>query len=843
MMVLLAVLLLTSSTIVSASSSKSVTTKSTEKKALVGGDLSVTVKECLDGKAKELKNTGVIISITNSGKDFSGTVQITQVDTMYGQGNTVTEREVLIASGETKELIMPIRAYEREISFSLDIVNSTGKTILSQKLDSTLSTANTSYIGIFSEDVSQLNYFSNSFINVISMDEKNFPSDASVLGWLDVIVINNYDTNKLSAIQYETLKKWVQLGGTLAVGTGENYTKTLGLFKDDFIAGTYNTTQSRDTSFGLTEADVNTITSFSYEDISSYNEIKAITHTPNNATEQKEKDILQGVTPEQEESTTGTTSVVPSVKKEMLDLTITGAFPCVTEGSNLILQRKEYGKGVIELMNTDLGLDNTLWSTLGNQITRILYSCMADERKIELISFLEGYGRGNGLDYTLGSGDSSTMPKTSMFFVILALYLVICGPVLYIVLKRFGKRDYLWGAVPAVAILFTLIITSIGSGNKYRAASINYIHYMFMSNSDSLVEEVQMSVMTPSNKNYTIQLGDGFTGNLADSYDSYYSNGNESYGGTQKIVSFGEENSLKINAATSFGKYSFGASRIRKQEGNYSSTLEYEGTRKLVGQFTNQTGYDFTNCAIISNDKIYVLGKLDSGSSVDASKSYTSTHSGSLYWNDGVDQFIGTTYDEQNRTQRLQFETIEMLYQKYCYVSNRRDEVFVGLVSDTADRVFSDAVSMKSNGISLVVIPMNIAINEELSSTQDSINLDDLLVAYSHTMDQEQGTYYTQDVEYLVCKYQMPDSISNGTLNFTKDSYGNKTVFEPVRMISAYNFTTQGYDIVWLDGEKGDALGKDHINGEKQFILKYDNPLGTEKEAFSLPSIVLEGGE
>lgn len=805
MMVLLAVVLLTSSTSVSASNSKSVTTTSTEKKALVGGDLSVTVKECLDAKAKQLRNTGVIISITNSGKDFSGTVQVTQVDTMYGQGSTATQREVFIASGQTKEVIMPVRAYDREIRFSLDIVNSAGKTVLSQKLDSTLSLANTSYMGIFSEDVSQLNYFSNSFIHVISLDEKTFLPDASVLGWLDVIVINNYDTNKLSALQYEALKEWVQLGGTLVVGTGENYTKTLGLFKDDFIAGTYHTTQSRDTSFGLTEADVKTITEFSYEDISSYNEIKAITHTPSGAKEQKEEDILQGVTPEPEESTTGTTSVVPSVKKEMLDLAITGAFPCVTEGNNLILQRKGYGKGVIQLMNTDLGLDHTMWSTLGNQITRILYSCMANERKIELMNLMDGYGGGNVLDSTLGSGDSSTMPKTSTFFVILALYLVICGPILYIVLKRFGKREYLWGAVPALAILFTLIITSIGSGNKYRTATINYIHYMFMSDSDSVVEDVQMSVMTPSNKNYVIQLGDGFAGNLADNYDSYSWNGNDGYGGTEKIVSIGEENTLKINAATSLGVYSFGATRIRKQEENYSSTLAYEGTRKLVGQFTNLTGYDFTNCAILSNDKVYVLGQLNTGSSVDASQSYMSTHGGNLYWNDGMDQFIGVKYEEQNRTQRLQFETIEMLFQKYCYGSNRSEEVFVGLVSDTEERVFSDAVSMKSNGISLVVIPMNIVTNEELSSTQNVVSLENLLVAYSHTMDRERGRYYTQDVEYLVCKYQMPESISNG--------------------------------------EEGDALSKDHVNAEKQFILKYENPAGTERYPFSLPSIELEGGE
>lgn len=64
---------------------------------------------------------------------------------------------------------------------------------------------------------------------------KDIISNSNNLESLDVIVINNYNTSNLTEDEYLSLKSWVDKGGTLIIGTGENSSKTIGNINKKFF--------------------------------------------------------------------------------------------------------------------------------------------------------------------------------------------------------------------------------------------------------------------------------------------------------------------------------------------------------------------------------------------------------------------------------------------------------------------------------------------------------------------------------------------------------------------------------------------------------------------------------
>lgn len=811
---------------------KNVSAADTQKKPLTGGALSVTVNECLGGNTKEGKTTGIEIAITNNGEDFSGKVQVIQNG--YDVKN-VEEVEVLIAGGESKTVILPVGAANRSTEITLVVTDEEDKVILEKGITLSLTISTNALIGVFSEDATNLSYFSNAFATMVPMSETTFPAETGALDTYDVIIINNYDTSKLSSQQYETLKTWVRKGGTLVIGTGENSTKTLAAFQDDFIAGTYKTTKLVATSLGLSADEIKTISQFQYTDIGEPGDFHTSASAVRNIKILTEEEIVT----KQAQATEEETGTVPIIEKECLDLMVTGADLCLQEGSQPLLQRKEEGKGVIEVFGIDLGLDNTVWSTLGNQLQKIVYSCMATERKLDMLRILDGYFGVGGIG-ALSDGDISNIPKTSKFFLLIVIYLIIVGPVLYLLLKKYGKRDYLWGAIPIVAVLFTILITSVGGGNKYRKASVSYVEYVYLSESNTVVDTVQLSITTPKSKDYNFELSNGYVGEQTDSwvYD-YVWGGDNSYATTTIGNSSGEKEQIYIDSATAFGNYTFGALRIKTQDTPYESTVDYDNSNNLTGMFTNHSGFNLSNCAILSSDKIYVLGKVDEGESVDASTAVKSYHYGDIYWNDGMEQLIGSTYDMAGRMERLKYDAIISLYNSYLGSVANTAEFFIGFVEEGAEDTFTDGIDVDASGITLVIIPLNTVQNKEKESIS-SDNINEMLTAATSSITSQSFEEYTADQQELVCQYQLAEAISNVSLSI--DFY-SKNGYDVANTVYAYNFDTKAYMKVLDYNTISCDLGKEYISEDHQMVLKYLSPLANNYDTYALPLVMMEGGQ
>lgn len=65
---------------------------------------------------------------------------------------------------------------------------------------------------------------------LILLDQKALPSDARGLELLDILLINGFSTESLTEDQRTAILQWVERGGTLLLGTGQEAEKVLGDF-------------------------------------------------------------------------------------------------------------------------------------------------------------------------------------------------------------------------------------------------------------------------------------------------------------------------------------------------------------------------------------------------------------------------------------------------------------------------------------------------------------------------------------------------------------------------------------------------------------------------------------
>lgn len=68
---------------------------------------------------------------------------------------------------------------------------------------------------------------------LILLDQKALPSDARGLELLDILLINGFSTESLTEDQRTAILQWVERGGTLLLGTGQEAEKVLGGFSED----------------------------------------------------------------------------------------------------------------------------------------------------------------------------------------------------------------------------------------------------------------------------------------------------------------------------------------------------------------------------------------------------------------------------------------------------------------------------------------------------------------------------------------------------------------------------------------------------------------------------------
>ncbi len=513
--------------------------------------------EIVSTETDENGYTTAVFSIKNNGKDFSGYARLCMFEN-YGDAFAV-EKLTSISAGESINLSLtfthpldfdPVRGVTR-----FEMRDGSGKRVgyqILQYKDAGMGNV----MGILADDTTGLHPLTlNVYLSSLSNYEnvsittevvKNVTDTDELLGYR-YLLIDGYDTESLDKKTIEGIENWVRSGGILLIGTGDTVNTFTG-FDKDFIDMDYSTDNNGKPYF---------FKQSSHQFAMDYYDTVDVTT------------LLPG--------DTYSTYVNNCIKSEGNGFIIVA--DCSLNDPNVSTQ-----DAIEELLN-QIG---SVYNASGS------YSIEMHQDTIEeIFGMMQGKGGIN----------------TAILKAIIVLYVVLVGPILYLFLKAMNKREYIWLAVPAVAVFFTVIVFLASRGFAVRHKQFKNISVsaadgsgitdnLFMGfDSGSGGWKVELSEDIKAAGAYSISAnGSGSNKREPDFITTYSTNGISNY----------------YNPGGSFEGVMFRGWSENTASGGIEADVSYSGG-KMSGTVKNNTGKNFDYVLVVTDNKYTVIEMDSSG--------------------------------------------------------------------------------------------------------------------------------------------------------------------------------------------------------------------------------------
>lgn len=290
--------------------------------------------------------------------------------------------------------------------------------------------------------------FSSTRVQHIPLDI--LPDQATVLQSVDALFLHNTDLSTLGAGHIDALRAWVASGGVLVVSGGIDAARQTATLAD------------------LLPAQIGT-------------------------------DIVPG-TLQPLGAIVGANTVGPGDAVSLNTVTLQpGAQPLPASGSPLVI-RQELGAGQVLLTTFDLAAlrtwrdEATLWQTVIG----------AAKQSRPLVSPDVATSSGNILQTVIKSTNLMIPPVWALIAFLLA-YILVVGPLNYVLLRRFGRLEWAWGTVPLAVVLFAGLFYLVGlqvRGNDSQIAQVSVIEGA--ENQDRGQATVFVGLFSPQRRTYNL---------------------------------------------------------------------------------------------------------------------------------------------------------------------------------------------------------------------------------------------------------------------------------------------------------------------------------------------------
>ena len=371
------------------------------------------------GRLSADRSQPVVMNISSMDDSFTGTVKIT-LPGEEGKG-IAYQSAVKCIKGYPSRVTLSIPRLGNVSFFSVEILDQYGTEELAEMIigasdigvsadAGSLSEKKTVYIGYLSDEPEKLEWLNelefvkgqtNIVISLYKIREKDLWSGTQGLQSLSGILIDDYNTSRLSSRQVNCLREWVEKeGGSLLIGTGAH--------AKGVLAGLKNLT-------GMTPGESQEESlQFNYEDESS------------------------GYV------TVETNSLKMSEGRPFRSENISYPASCY---------RTLTGKGRLLTLTWSLTDDALLQWTGRENMSRELFECFIPEDLRDYYSDEDSSWDLRRALYSFLKSQSPNIFNYAMFFI---AYLSALGFFSYYMLRKMKKREYVWVVVPLISLLFSI---------------------------------------------------------------------------------------------------------------------------------------------------------------------------------------------------------------------------------------------------------------------------------------------------------------------------------------------------------------------------------------------------
>ncbi len=591
------------------------------------------------------KNSGVYdvhAQIMNSGKNFTGTLRIVVRNTNYN--NVGYDVDIAIPAGSTKEYVVSVP--EKYVQTTEDvyavILDKSGKKVHSEKFRSVFSSLKGKVsVGILSDhpenlkglDLSGKQIESDNVFYTIKTQEIDFTELEDSLEEIGVLVIDDYNTSVLPEEKIAAIKNWINKGGILMLGTGDEAERVLSGFQNDDM----------------------------------------ITVKPG---ENFDANLLN------DSSTVTISNIQPIDDFVMLN------FNCLC---------KSQERGCI-FVSTYKFSDLTAEPELSKSILEEAYRNAFQSAT----SFMNNYNAQRISIYDLETAQAymEKPAKTGTWLIafLIVIYVVIVGPILYLVLKGINKREKIWVIIPCLSVLFVGFIFLISLSVKVKGLVLKSFSIIDM---DKGAEEAYIFGYNPTPNEFDISVDSRLNTGTVMCSDS--GAGSDSADGSIKS---GQKTTLRYKPGSPFETCGFivnGSSNAQgnldvdvqynpsKNLGNDSSITNYnnDDTSRIVagldGTVTNNTGVDFDYILISVGENYQLVDDVKNGEKVNIDiNSNTNYSSGGYYGRSvSINDPARKAYNDKNYDKSGELAALSLAYD-YVRMDGNNELHVIGIVKQTS---------------------------------------------------------------------------------------------------------------------------------------------------------------
>jgi hypothetical protein len=281
-------------------------------------------------------------------------------------------------------------------------------------------------------------------LQAFMLDSRSLPEHPAGLSSLSLIVINDLSDQPLSLAQIDALLAWVISGGHLVIGGGVDAAATLATLPAVLRLGSVGEP---------TELDPVALSDY--------------TGTPASA-------VLEGV-----------------------QLRFAPDVIGFGEGRTLLWGRRNLGLGLV----TQLAFDPTLRAIANWPGAPVLWDRLLVPTTTSSSQFGATAAFAVEQTRTLASGlgylPAISLPRSNLLFVLLAIYAIVIGPGVALILRRFDRQAWAWLVVPGIALLMLAVTSAIALNNRSSERIVSQLSVVEQIDGDTARVRSVMGLLSP----------------------------------------------------------------------------------------------------------------------------------------------------------------------------------------------------------------------------------------------------------------------------------------------------------------------------------------------------------
>ncbi|OWA34454.1 hypothetical protein B9G55_19360 [Saccharibacillus sp. O16] len=625
------------------------------------------------GKVNDSRWTPLKITLT-SDKDLSGDL-VVQLMPQNGMGESTYARRVELPAGTAKEVTFAvpgssyskatslIRFYPGSAEKGKPLAFTEGRTYLSS------SSQYGGIVGVLASDPDTMNFMSlvqanNTSVNVVPLEAQDIGSDPKLLEGLDVLVINDFATDTLNEGQLAAIHTWVNSGGTLLLGGGAGYSKSAAGLED---------LSPIEASGGTVSVPASSLAVGSSAPLPAGAKLTA-------AQAASKKDAAVNYS-------SGKLPLIASMQVQSGHVWYAGYDLSLEPVASWAGSSQLWGKLLRDTLNWNSGMGGM--SAANSSFGANMYN----------------------LSFPLDFFPSLHMPKLTVLVWMLIIYVVVVAPLLYLVLRKFDKREWAWVCIPLVAILSSGTIYLVGSSDKTSEIA-HTLSYVNLDGSGEGVRRSATALFVPRAGDYKVEFPAGTRLSMMEAGGNWMGGGGSGISGrlTNFVREESDKSELRLGDISYWSVAKFAVEEPGSQKtGQLDTKLVADDKGEVVGQVTNATGVRLEHAALVAGGKMYKLGTLEPNAQAKLGKG-VSLSAG--YYDIGSYLFPQQTMGSDPYVrQRSMTQTLPV---SNALNSGMQNAYLVAFAEDTKDTLNVDNKQVKNDRLSLYSQPVSIGLNTDL---------------------------------------------------------------------------------------------------------------------------------